>query len=296
MGSKFDITVVADNEEMGYINIEEAISEIERIDKMLYAGDQNSETHLINSNAGIKPVKVSYEMFRLIERTIEISKLTNGAFDISQEGMDVVWDFKSNVDNESIKDELSLSLTNVGYQNIVLNAKDLTVFLKKKGVKIGFGAIAKGYAVDKAKELLVRKQVLGGAINGAGDFTTWGVKANGEKWMIGIANPVGFAKMFSWIPVLESSVSTTESCNDFVPLENTRFSSVLDPRTGYPAVGVNRVSVFSKSAELCDALSTAVFVLGVERGLAIISQLDGTEVIIVDNNNVMHKTEGILLD
>ncbi|XHP74619.1 FAD:protein FMN transferase [Arenibacter antarcticus] len=296
MGSKFDITVVADNEEIGYINIEEAVSEIKRIEKLISSWDENSETSLINANAGIKAVAVSFELFQLIERAIQISELTNGAFDITQAGLGSVWTFDGAMNYKPTEAEIKSSLTKVGYQNIELNAKELTVFLKIKGMKIGFGAIGKGYAADKAKEHLVEKQVRAGVINAAGDFTTWGTKVTGEKWLIGIANPLSKGKIFSWLPVLESSVATTESFDRFVMIDGKKYSHIMDPRTGIPAIGINSVSVFSKSAELCDALSTAVFVLGVGRGMALINQLNGTEVIILDSNNIMHKTPGILFD
>lgn len=296
MGSKFDITVVADNEEIGYINIEEAVSEIKRIEKLISPLDETSEISLINANAGIKPVKVSHELFQLIDRSIQISELTDGAFDITQAVLADIWSFDGGMTQKPTHEEIQRSLFKVGYKHIELNANELTVFLKKKGMKIGLGGIGKGYAADKTKESMVEKQVRAGVINAGGDFTTWGTKASGEKWLIGIANPLSEGKIFSWLPVLESSVATTESYDRSVTLDGQKYSSIIDPRTGIPATGVHSVSVFNKSAELCDALSTAVFVLGVDLGMALINQLNGTEVIIVDSNNTMHKTSGILFN
>lgn len=296
MGSKFSVTVVASNEEIGYINIAEAISEIKRVEKLLSTKDENSETAQINSNAGIKPVKVSQELFRLIERANQISEMTYGAFDITQAGLDNIWRFDGTMQYLPTETEIEEALKTIGYKNIILDPKEYTVFLKVKGMKIGFGGIGKGYAMDKAKELMVSIQVKAGVINAGGNLTTWGTKTSGEKWMLGIANPLNKEKIFSWLPVLESSVATTQSYDSFISFKGKKYSHILDPRTGIPSIGVNSVSVFTKSAELGDALSNAVFVLGRDRGMALIYQLKGTEVIIVDSDNVMHKSPGIQLD
>jgi thiamine biosynthesis lipoprotein len=296
MGGKFDITVVADNEEIGYINIEEAVSEIKRIEKLVSSWDEESETSEINKNAGIKPVKVSVELFKLIERANQISEMTNGAFDITFAGLDNIWKFDGSMKYRPTKDEIIQSVSKVGYRKIIMNGEDRTVFLQLKGMKIGLGGIAKGYAADMAKELLVGKQVRAGVINASGDLTTWGTKATGEKWLIGIANPLSKNKIFSWLPVLESSVATSESYEKYITFDGRKYSHILDPRTGNPISGINSVSVFSKTAELSDALATAIFVLGVDSGMALINQLKGTEAIIVDDNNIMHKSSGILMN
>lgn len=296
MGSRFDITVVAANEEIGYINIDEAVAEITRIENLISSWNPESETSLINKNAGIQPVKVSMELFKLIERTKQISEITDGAFDISYSSMDEIWKFDGSMTYMPTKEEIRNSIAKVGYKKIVLNSNDQTVFLKQKGMKISFGAIGKGYAADKAKELLVSKQVVAGIINASGDLTTWGTKASGEKWLIGIANPLSKDKIFSWLPIVESSVATSGNYEKFVIFDGKKYTHIIDPRTGYPSQGVNSVSIFAKSAELCDALATAVFIMGKEAGLSLINQLGGTEVILVDSNNKIHKSSGILFD
>ncbi|PIB29520.1 thiamine biosynthesis protein ApbE [Maribacter sp. 4U21] len=296
MGSRFDITVVSVDEDLGYINIQEAIGEIRRIEKMISSWDASSETTLINRNAGIKPVKVSLELFKLIERSKQISEITDGAFDISYSSMDKIWKFDGSMTTMPTNQEIRESVSKVGHKNIILNSVDNTVFLKYKGMKISFGAIGKGYAADKAKELLVSKQVPAGIINASGDLTTWGTKTSGEKWLIGIANPLSKDKIFSWLPILESSVATSGNYEKFVTINGKKYTHIIDPRTGYPSAGINSVSVFAKSAELCDALATAIFIMGKNAGLSLVNQLGGTEVIIVDSANKIHKSGGILFD
>ena len=297
MGSRFDITVVAKNEDVGYINIDEASAEIARIEKLISAWDPDSETSLINKNAGIKPVKVSSELFMLIERAKQISVLTKGAFDISYASLEEVWKFDGSMQFKPAKKEIEASIAKVGYQKIILNEIEQSVFLSRKGMKISFGAIGKGYAADRAKELLVSKQVIGGIINAAGDLTTWGTKANGEKWVIGIANPLSKEKIFSWLPIVESSVATSGNYEKHVVFDGKKYSHIIDPRTGYPSTGINSVSVFAKDAEFCDALATAVFILGKDAGLHLINQLGADyEVVLIDSDNKIHKSSGILLE
>jgi len=296
MGTNFDITVVASNEEIGYINIDEATAEISRIEKMISSWDSSSETSLVNKNAGIRPVKVSFEMFKLLERSIQISEITSGAFDITFASIDQVWKFDGSMEYKPTVAEVKKSIAKVGYQNIVLDEEAQTVFLKLKGMKISFGAIGKGYAADKAKELLVSKRVVAGVINASGDLTTWGTKASGEKWLLGIANPLNKGKIFTWLPILESSVATSGSFDQYVDFKGKKYSHIIDPRTGYPTTGINSVHVFAKSAEFCDALATAIFIMGKDEGLLLINQLPLTEVILVDNQNKMHKSNGILFD
>lgn len=296
MGSDFDITVLSLDEELGYIYIQEAVAEVQRIEKLISSWDNNSETTKINTNAGIKPVEVSWELFKLIERSVQISELTNGAFDISFTALDEIWKLDGSMNAMPTKGEIKETTLKTGYKNIILNSKDQTVYLNKKGMRISFGGIGKGFAADKAKTLLVSKLVKAGIINIGGDITTWGTKATGEKWLIGIVNPERQRGLFSWLPILESSVATSGGNADFMLVKDKKYSHVLDPRTGYPSTGINSVSVFAKSAELSDALATSIFVLGVDAGLALINQLGDTEVIIVDNINKMHKSNGIILN
>ncbi len=296
MGSDFDITVVAPNEELGYINIDEATAEISRVEKMISSWDSRSETSLINKNAGIKPVKVSYELYNLIERAVQYSEITYGAFDITFASMDKVWKFDGTMEYEPTPTEIEKSIAKVGYKKIVLNEEDRTVFLKEKGMQISFGGLGKGFAADKAKELLISKQVVAGVINASGDLTTWGTRASGEKWMLGIANPKNKGKIFTWLPVLESSVATSRSFDQFINFKGKKYSHIIDPRTGYPTTGINSVHVLAKSAEFCDALATAIFIMGKDAGLALVNQLPLTEVILVDSENKMFKSSGILFD
>lgn len=296
MGSRFDITVVANSENEGNQYIDLAVSEITRIEKVISSWDSNSETSDINKNAGIKPVKVSEELFNLVERSLAISKLTNGAFDISYASMDRIWKFDGSMQTMPSEEDIKESVLKVGYKNIILNKENQTVFLKLKGMKIGFGAIGKGYAADKAKALLKNKGVKAGIINASGDLNAWGKQADGENWMVAITNPLNKDKVFSWFSIDNAAVVTSGNYEKYVRFNGVRYSHIIDPRTGYPSTGIISVSIFTKNAELADAISTSIFVMGVKTGLDFINQLKGVECIIVDEGNKVHTSKNIKLE
>jgi len=295
MGSRFDITVVAINEEEGNTFIDIAINEISRIEKLISSWDANSQTSEINKNAGIKAVVVDKELFELITRCIKISKLTNGAFDISYASMDKVWHFDGSMTEMPSEEAIKNSVSKVGYQNIILNETNHSVFLKLEGMKIGFGAIGKGYAADKAKALLQSKGVESGIVNASGDLDAWGTQPDGKDWMVAIVNPLNKSKVFSWMPVHNSAVVTSGNYEKYVKFNNILYSHIIDPRTGYPATGILSATIFTKTAELADALATSIFVMGIDTGLDFVNQLNGVECIIVDMNNKVITSKNIRL-
>ncbi len=293
MGSRFDITVVANSKEEGNTYIDNAINEILRIEKLISSWDAKSQTSLINKNSGIKPVQVDKELFQLIERALKISKLTNGAFDITYASMDKVWKFDGSMTEMPSEESIKKSIEKVGYKNIILNKENHSVFLKLENMKIGFGAIGKGYAADKAKELLQQKGVKAGIINASGDLNAWGKQPNEKDWMVAIVNPLNKEKVFSWLPINNGAVVTSGNYEKYVTLNNTLYSHIINPKTGYPSTGILSVTIFSPNAELADALATSVFVMGVDVGLDFINQLKGVECIIIDKDNKILTTKNI---
>lgn len=296
MGSRFDITVVASDEEEGNAYIDTAIMEINRIEKMISSWDEHSQTSLINRNAGIKPVKIDRELLDLIKRAIKISEITDGAFDITYAAMDRIWKFDGSMTSLPTEDEIKQSVRNVGYQNIILNEDSLTIFLSKPGMKIGFGAIGKGYAADMARALLMKKGVAGGIINASGDMNVWGKQANGDTWKVGVTNPLNHNKVFSWFDLDNQAVVTSGDYEKYVEFGGKRYAHIIDPRTGWPASGLISVTIFAPKAELADALATSVFVMGREVGIDFVDQIKGVDCIIVDEDGKIYSSQNIQLN
>ena len=292
MGTRFEITLVSTQEAANqYLNA--AQGEIERIERLISSWDANSQTAEINRQAGIKPVKVAKELYELIARSIEISKITQGAFDISYAALDPVWFFDGRMKAVPSESQRLKSVQNIGFKDLVLNAKEQTVYLPKKGMKIGFGAIGKGYAADATKKLMKSLGVSSGIINASGDLTSWGKKPDGTDWQVGISNPENPAKVFSWFPVRDAAVATSGNYEKYVTLEGKQYSHIMDPRTGMPVSGIKSVTVFAPKAELADAFATAVFIMGIDTGIDTISQLPGMSCIIVDAENNIHHSPNI---
>ena len=296
MGSDFEITIVEKNESNANFFLDLAIKEIRRIEKLISSWDNNSQTSKINLNAGIKPIKVDKELFDLISRSIKISNLTQGAFDISYASLDKVWYFDKKMLKMPSEEEIKKSVSKVGFNNIVLDKKNQTVFLKNKGMKIGFGAIGKGYAADMAKLILLKNNVKSGIINASGDLTAWGEKPSGEDWMVAIVNPLKKSNVFSWLPIKNKAVVTSGNYERFIKFNGKLYSHIIDPRTGYPSEGLLSVTIFSENAELADALATSVYVLGEEIGVDLINQLNGIDCIIINNKNEIIKSKNIEFD
>ena len=296
MGSRFEITVIASSDIEANLFIDLAVAEITRIERLISSWDPASQTSEINRNAGIKAVAVNEELFSLIDRCVELSKLTEGAFDISYASMDAIWKFDGTMMDMPSEKEIQASVKKVGFKNIVLDTQERTVFLKLTKMKIGFGGIGKGYAADMAKKLLIEKGVKGGIINASGDMNTWGKQLDGTPWKVAITNPLNKNKAFALLPIDEGAVVTSGNYEKFVTLNGRRFSHIIDPRTGYPSSGIISATVFAPKAELADALATSIFVMGIEAGLYFINQIPKIECILIDDNGTIFTSNNIELE
>lgn len=296
MGSSFTITVVSEDAETAASYIDTAISEIKRIEKLISSWDENSETSRINKNAGIKPVKVSDELFSLVERCKTISGITAGAFDISFASIDHIWEFDGSMKTMPDSSAVAESVSKIDYRKIILNKEKQTIFLKEEGMRIGFGAIGKGYAADKAKARLIKAGVKAGIINASGDLTTWGKQPSGKPWTIGITNPLNKHRVFSWFPVDKRAVVSSGDYERFVEFNGKKYSHIIDPRSGYPAHGLVSVTVFAPKAELADALATSIFVMGADAGINLVEQLQNVDCVIVTKKGEILTSQNIKLN
>jgi FAD:protein FMN transferase len=293
LGSPFEITVVASDSIKGNQFLELAISEVKRVENLISDWIPTSQISTVNKNAGIAPIKVDNEVFELVERAVRISKLTSGAFDISYASMDRIWKFDGSMKEMPTAEAIKNSVAKVGYQNIILNKNESSIFLKNEGMKLGLGGIGQGYIADKIKALLQENGCSSGLVNVSGDINTWGKQPNGMPWTVGIINPMNKNKVFATFPLDDSAVETSGSYEKYVTFNGKRYSHIIDPRTGYPASGIISVSVFAKQTELADALATGIFVLGIEVGLDLVNQLNGIGCIIVDDKGAIHVSKNI---
>jgi thiamine biosynthesis lipoprotein len=270
MGSRFDITIVAADSLSAEQHIDTVIGEVTRIENLISDWKKDTQIAEVNRKAGIAPVKVTPEVFALTKRAVHFSKITNGAFDISFAAMDRIWKFDGSMTKIPTPQAVKKSVEKVGYKGIVLNAAQSTIFLKRKGMKIGFGALGEGYAADRCRNIMLAKGIKAGIANGSGDMSTWGKQPDGSSWKVGVTNPMREDTIFAVVPLTQSAVVTSGSYEKFVVFNGKRYSHIINPATGYPATGLCSVTVFGPSAETANGLSTSIMVLGKAKGIQLL--------------------------
>ena len=298
MGNRFEISVVTGTDKSDFAEtcIDAAVQEIQRIEKLLTTYSESSQANQVNQAAGIAPVVVDKEVFELIERSLRISSITQGAFDISYGSIDKrLWNFDKEMtalpDPVTAKKMVRL----INYRNIILNKERCSIFLKEKGMRIGFGGIGKGYAAERAKLLLQNTGVNSGIVNAAGDLVTWGFQPNGKPWTIGIASPDPNHLPFSYLDITDAAVATSGNYEKFVVIGGKKYSHTIDPKTGLPVEGIKSVTIISSNAEIADAMATPVMIMGIEVGLNMINQMKNIACIIIDENDKIYTSKNINL-
>lgn len=285
MGSKFELCIVHHDARQADILLDEGIEEIKRIEALLTEFSASSLTSQLNQNSGIAAIEVPSEVFQLIERSHQISKMTDGYFDISVGPLKNLYRFKNTDFKFPEKKDIRTALSKIGYRQIEMNKAEQTVYLNKPGMHISFAAIGKGYAADAVNKLWRSKGIENAYINASGDLTAFGFNEKNEPWKIGIANPDNIEEILFYVPLNKASVATSGDYEQHFIYKSKRYSHNINPKTGMPLSGIKSVSIFSPSAELSDALATAVYAMGRHKGLTFVDQLPSTHAIIIDDNN-----------
>lgn len=293
MGSAFSFTAIAPTEDEAQVAVKIGFERVVELERMISSWDPNSETSRVNLNAGISPQKVSFELFELVQRSLKISHVTNGVFDVSFASIDKVWNFNKTYTEVPDSTEIKSSVALIDYQNIVLNAQDTTIFLKEKGMKIGFGAIGKGFAAEEAKKIMIENGATSGVVNAGGDLCAWGEKSQENAWTIGIQDPDHKGNILMSIPARDCAVVTSGNYEKFVTINGIDYCHIIHPKTGWPARNMKSVTIICPNAELADGLATSVFILGSKEGMALINQLEGVEAIIIDSHNELFFSHNI---
>jgi thiamine biosynthesis lipoprotein len=296
MGNCFEITVVADDAAFAQDCIDKAVEEIRRIERLLTTFSEDSQTALINHNAGMRAMEVDREVFDIIARSLRISELTQGAFDISYGSADKrFWNFDTGMKALPDKAAAKAAVRLINYRNILLDDRHSTVFLKEKGMRIGFGGIGKGYAAERAKAVLKSLGVESGIVNASGDLCAWGRQSGGKPWTIGIADPNHRQHAFSTMNITDMAVATSGSYEKYVMIDGRKYSHTIDPRTGFPISGIKSVTIVCANAELADAMATPISIMGIQVGLHLINQMKGIACIIIDDDDRLYTSKNIRL-
>jgi thiamine biosynthesis lipoprotein len=276
-----------------------ATAEIVRIEKLMTTWDPASEVSRVNAAAGKAPVAVGPETFDVIRESVHASEMSEGCFDITFETLHGLWKFDQDLDpHPPSAQDVESRRKYVGYKHVKLDAKASTVFLDEEHVRIGLGGIAKGYAVDRASKVLEAAGLDSYYVQAGGDLFTRGLKPDGTPWVAGVRDPRGpEGDYFAMMPVSNHAFSTAGDYERGYVVGGKRYHHIIDPRTGYPATSSRSVTIWAPTALLADEVDDAVFILGPERGLALVESLDGVGAVIVDAQNRVWRSkrlEGIV--
>jgi len=265
-------------------------SDMRRIDNLMSPYIEDSELFKINKLAGTKPVKISPELFTLIQRSIEFSKLTDGAFDITFASVGYLYNYRENKHPSDA--QINTLLKAIDYRNIVLDPIQQSISFSNKDTKIDLGGIAKGHAVDKAIEILKSCKIKNALVSAGGDTRILGDK-NGRPWIMGIRHPRDSKKIVASIPLKDDAISTSGDYERFFMQGNKRYHHIIQPSTGKSASQSWSVSVLAKDSLTSDALSTSLFIMATEKAMRLINSLERTEAIVINNHGKMFYSNGL---
>ncbi len=271
--------------------VDRAFAEIQLIEKLFSRFIPEGDVARINENAG-NWVTVSIETIDLIEKGISYGEITQGTFDITIGGLLTLWGFGTEQYRVPTDQELAQVMETVDYRNIEINRNSRQVRIPA-GSMLDLGGIAKGYAVDRARDVLRENRIDNGLINAGGDIVTLGKRPDGNPWRVGVQNPMDTTSILAIVPLSDSTVVTSGDYQRFFTENGLRFHHIIDPSTGFPAEGVISVTIVAASATVADVFSTAVFILGVDDGQKLIETLDDIEAIIVDAQGQVWVSSGL---
>jgi thiamine biosynthesis lipoprotein len=296
MGTDVTITVVARTTEEGEAAIDAGMAELRRLDAMMSLYKNDSELTSVNLAAGKHPVKVSPEMIEAAEDAIEVSKISDGVFDITVGPLVVLWQMRLKEGKIPSDREIDRIRSLVNYRNIEVDRTASTIFLKKPGMIMDFGGM-KGYLADRTADIIRKRGINNAIIAVAGDIWVMGHREDGKPWRIGVQHPREQDKTLAVLDLSDKYISTSGDYERFVIKEKKRYHHIIDPRTGKPSKGVISATLIGTRGALIDPLAKVPFILGPEKGLEVVKKV-GAEAMIVDEAGKIYTTKGIknLLD
>lgn len=289
MGTRVSVRLWHTDADKGEAAVRAAMAEIDRIERLMSTYKEDSQISAINREAHLQPVAAGRELFAVIRRAIEMSELTDGRFDITYDSVGQHYDFRDGKRPDSLT--IEAALPNIDYRFVTLNISDETISFAREGVRINLGGIAKGYAVEKAVDVLRDAGIQYASVSAGGDSRLLGDR-RGEPWVVGIQDPRNERGMAVKLPLEDEAVSTSGDYERYFEENGVRYHHIIKPSTGKSADSVQSVTIVGPDAMTTDALSTSVFVMGVDEGLALIEKMDGYDAVIIDSRRKMHYSSG----
>jgi thiamine biosynthesis lipoprotein len=290
MGTRVSVELWHKDRTLGELAIATVLDEFKRLDKKLSPYLSDSELSLVNRMAAESPINISSELFHLLQESRNYAELTQGAFDITFASLGHQYDYRAGKkpDQQSTRQTLPL----IDYRHIILDPKTRTAHFQRKGVRIDLGGIAKGYAVDRGIAILRERGIDHALITAGGDSRLIG-DHRGRPWHIGIQAPRKKQAMAAVLPLSDTAISTSGDYERYFEADGVRYHHIISPKTGRSAEDLQSVTILGPNATRTDALSTSIFVLGAEAGMALIDTLNDVEAVIIDRHGEMHTSAGL---
>ncbi len=279
MGTRVEIQLWAESEAAARPLLTAGMAEFDRIESWMSTYRPDSEISRVNRLATREPVVVSSELFGIVQRSLELSVLSGGAFDITFDSVGQLYDFRAGVRPGAAA--IRHNLPAIDYRHVVLDPQASTIRFTREGTRINLGGIGKGYACEVVAALLYKAGVRSGRVNAGGDTRLIGDR-QGQPWMVGIRDPDADDRWVTRLALTNEAISTAGDYERFFDDQGVRYHHIINPKTGDSARGVRSVTVIGPDATMTDGLDNAVFVLGPERGLALIDATPGYGAIVID--------------
>lgn len=289
MGTLFRIDVIVSDEAEGRRAIEAAFFEVERAEELLSNWSETSQISALNRAAGIQPVVVSHELIAVLDRALDISRLTAGAFDISFASCGGLWSIKDR--RIPSEEELASCLAHVDYRKVALDYQQSAVFVADRNTRVGIAGLAKGYRVDRAARILEDRGIADYVVDGGGDMRVSSTSET-RSWEIKVAHPRWPEEPLGTVDLGSGAIATSGDYEWFFEADGVRYHHILDPATGRPARKSISATVIAESAVDADALATGLFVMGPSDGLALAERLPGVEALLIAPDLSVHTTSG----
>lgn len=290
MGTRISVELWAGDADAGEEAVEAVLSEMRRVDALMSHYKPDSELSRVNQGAALAPVRVAPELAALIEKALELSRLTGGAFDITYASVGYLYDYRRHL--KPSESQIESGLGAVDWRFVEVDRQASTVRFAREGVRIDLGGIAKGHAVDQAIGILRSRGIAHAIVTAGGDSRIIGDRL-GRPWMVGIRHPDDPDRVIVRIPLVDEAVSTSGDYERYFDEGGERYHHIIDPGTGRSAGEVRSVTLIGPDATTTDGLSTSVFVLGPDRGLELVAQWAGMEAIIVRRDGKVLYSPGL---
>jgi len=278
MGTRCAVELWSEDTAKGEAAIQSVFDDMHRIDRLMSTWKEDTEISLVNREGSKHPVKISQELFRLLQVSVQYSELTHGAFDITYASVGYLYDFKKGVHPD--QKAIDKALPGINWRHMVLDAKKTTVYFTRPGMRIDLGGIAKGYSVDRGIELLQKQGITRAMVNAGGDTRILGDRF-GKPWVVGVRDPDHEGKVFLRLPLTDTAFSTSGDYERYFDEDGKRFHHIIDPKTGDSARKCRSVTIISGNATRTDALTKSVFIMGPEDGIAFINTLPDVDAVAV---------------